>query len=518
MPQEPSTDGARRPGNPTLSRHWKLAVVAAAGIATLAGGTTVISGQMVTAETADAKAPAHRAAAAPARSGEGVDEQEYWAEHAGNPDWKPGTDEDDRSGGSTDETGSHGEHADSDEHGKKGPDGPHEEDSGSRDQDDAGTDDEDAREEVPCDPNALIAAITEANNNGGGTLSLAEKCTYPLTANQDSNGLPEIIQPITIHGNGATIARAANADPFRFFHVETGGDLKLRHLTLTRGEAVLGGAILVEASGRLDLDKVALTQNSATEGGAIHNEGIAHIRHSTLTRNDVGGGIGGAIRNLTGTVDISTTEITYNTGDGRGGGLRTDGGALRINKSLISHNSSGHSGGIDAVGMVEIEQSVVKNNTASLTGGGIGVAAVPMYVRESIISDNTASDNGGGIAFSSIGVGDGGAVIEDSRIEDNTSLSGDGGGIHVQDDNDDVAIRRSTITGNQTPAGTGAGLYINAGTVTLTDTKVKKNIADTAPGGVYNNGTLNTHGKIRIVDNVPTNCTGSPSPVPGCFG
>ncbi len=90
---------------------------------------------------------------------------------------------------------------------------------------------------VPCDTDALIAAITLANARGGATLDLAKDCTYLLTADLGGAGLPAITTPITLNGGKhTTIERAAAVDPFRILIVEAGGDLTLNHLTITGGE------------------------------------------------------------------------------------------------------------------------------------------------------------------------------------------------------------------------------------------------------------------------------------------
>ncbi len=51
---------------------------------------------------------------------------------------------------------------------------------------------------VRCDPDALILALSLANANNGGSLSLAPRCTYTLTASSGGNGLPTITERITI--------------------------------------------------------------------------------------------------------------------------------------------------------------------------------------------------------------------------------------------------------------------------------------------------------------------------------
>ncbi len=141
---------------------------------------------------------------------------------------------------------------------------------------------------VPCDPDALIAAITLANARGGGVLDLAPDCTYLLTANIDGAGLPAITTPITLNGSKhTTIERAAAADQFRILTVNTGGNLTLNQLTVTGGQTTGAGAdgagILVEAGGALTTSHSTITRNIASAaGGGIANNGTTHLRSSTV--------------------------------------------------------------------------------------------------------------------------------------------------------------------------------------------------------------------------------------------
>ena len=93
--------------------------------------------------------------------------------------------------------------------------------------------------DVPCDSSALVAAVAAANAAGGpDVLSLAPNCVYTLTAPAvagGEDGLPAIVGKLTIHGNGATVARAADAPRFRL--ISNWGDLGLDHITLTGGHA-----------------------------------------------------------------------------------------------------------------------------------------------------------------------------------------------------------------------------------------------------------------------------------------
>ncbi|WP_029126521.1 hypothetical protein [Salinispora oceanensis] len=378
---------------------------------------------------------------------------------------------------------------------------------------------------VPCDPNALIAAITAANQAGGGTLRLAEKCTYTLTVNQDDNGLPQVFQPITIYGQGATIVRAAAADNFRIFEVVTGGDLTLKDLTVAGGKLEGGnddgGGIFAGEGTRLTLERVTVRDNMTLgnngDGGGISGDrSKVTITKSTITRNtatDEGGGVSSD----NGTFTISKSKLTHNTSGTTGGGFSNDEGSATISHTLISDNTAANGGGVDNDGdLSDIIHSTITRNTASGLGGGIydngDEALLLQHVQ---VAENTAISGGGLYLTTDLGV-----TVEGSKIVYNTATSGDGGGIAIVGE-PVVALRRTTVSGNQA-GGFAGGIFFDPSdpttVLTLTDVRVTDNLAQNEPGGVYNNGVINVFGKVIIINNRPTNCVGSPNPVPTCFG
>src|SRR5438105_7706294 len=109
---------------------------------------------------------------------------------------------------------------------------------------------------VPCSAGGagLVAAVDTVNAAGGGSINLVSGCTYSLTTRNNmaigGNGLPVVVSPITVNGNGATIA--GNSSNFRIVAINgpAGGSLILNGVTITGGSilgsmvAGAGGAIL----------------------------------------------------------------------------------------------------------------------------------------------------------------------------------------------------------------------------------------------------------------------------------
>ncbi|MFD7614422.1 hypothetical protein [Streptomyces sp. NPDC059828] len=486
---------ARYAMSAVLSRHWRAALIAAAGFATMVGTSTVAV--VAGAGAAEATAPS------PVAGGEGGKGDHGKAGKEGK--------------------GKKGDHDKGDKGGHEG--------QGGHDGDKRHGHGGDGKRFVECDPNALVAAIVELNEESGGELVLAKRCTYTLTDNQDGNGLPQITQPISIHGNGATIARAANADQFRIFAVAAGGDLKLSHLTLTRGKTAddgSGGAVDVSEAGRLTLDHVdvvdntvdEIENNNGNEGGGVNTAGITTIRHSEFRGNSSDDGA--AVFNEDGRLEVKSSKFTRNFADPSNDGLAaiyTD-GVAKISDSLISDNNSDFAGAIENDGLLELEKSAVINNVA-VDGAGAIYGSLATYIRDSLIKGNTSTQaNAGGIENA------GSMLLDRSEVINNATavsspIGGSGGGGIYMDSGAEAAIRDSKVSGNQAPGNgaQGGGIFVSENAVVnLTDSKVSGNISDEAAGGIQNEGTVETHGKVKIIDNVPTNCDGSTNPVPNCFG
>lgn len=369
---------------------------------------------------------------------------------------------------------------------------------------------------VRCDPDALIVALSLANANNGGSLSLAPRCTYTLTANSGGNGLPTITERITIQGNDARIVRAANAERFRFFEIAAGGDLTLKGLTLSGGDSVnSGGAIAVTSGGRANLDRIKL-ENNRTEnfGGAVTNGGDLTITDSTITRNftEVSGG---AVFSIGGFVRIKGTTMEYNTADGLGGGMLVQGPG-HIEHSTFRHNNAQSGGGLfGSSASLTVEHTTFADNTGTLAAGGIGNTA-NLTLRNSDLIHNS-SPRGGGISNGGIG----GATLVATRVKLADNVSDSSGGGLYNSGAAQAVLRDSEITSNRAISGTGAGVY-NIGAdsaVSLVRTQVTGNDAGVAPGGVFSdNDGVTVDNRSVIVGNRPTNCSGSPVTIPNCFG
>ncbi|MFI7220370.1 hypothetical protein [Micromonospora maritima] len=424
---------------------------------------------------------------------------------------------DDKSGGTDPVAENHAaapQHSDkdsrgSDEHGKDGKDRGQE----GRDKGEWGEwgdkDDHGKVRDVPCDDDALVDALDLANRDHGGTLKLAENCTYEVDVKDRKfgAGLPEIKQDVTIKGNGSTIKRDAE-DTFRIFRVVDGGALTLKDLTVKGGNANEfkyggggapptpmasgpvggyekrgegdGGALLVERGGKAHLSQVKLTHNNAEgNGGAIANYGRVWVQDSKVYDNHAQGD-GGGIFNQ-GVLKVEESHVDDNTAGGNGGGIANGGGERKdehgpvdlagavAEKGAKGEQDKHHAGTVEIIGAhkgKDASLSTLSHNRAGKNGGGLFSSGGTVTVSFTAITDNTACENGGGV------------------YAENTDLDLDK--VHVAGNHADGNGGGVVVTGGRDWAGNGAGKHNGEASATISDSVIVDNTANRFGGGIFN--------------------------------
>jgi len=362
-----------------------------------------------------------------------------------------------------------------------------------------GKDDHGKTREVACDDDALIDALELANRDHGGTLKLAENCTYELGVKDRKFGsaLPEIKQDVTIKGNGSTIKRDAE-DTFRIFRVRDGGDLTLKDLTIKGGNANEfkypgpsvpkaadpaeldakrvegdGGALLVERGGSAHLDNVKLTDNNAEgDGGAVANYGRTWLKESKVVNNHAQGDGGGIFNE--GILKVEETHVDDNTAGGNGGGIANGGGFSGEHGPAASAAPKGY----------DKKEKHHEAGIVEIFGSDHGKDGI-----KSSLSDNRAGKNGGGL-FSSGGT----VTVSFTAITGNTACE-NGGGVYAE--NTDLDLDKVHVAKNHAD-GNGGGVVVTGGkhwgypndkehaSATIADSKIVDNTANRFGGGIYN--------------------------------
>jgi hypothetical protein len=285
----------------------------------------------------------------------------------------------------------------------------------------------------------LRAAVQEAARSQGadtivlpaGRVEFGRANTWPLPSQtvdlemSPARGDLDISGSLTVKGAGAdkTTIDANGID--RAFSVLLGGNLTLKALTITGGDATtndktpadiaIGGAVL--NNGKLAVDRVALVRNKADGGG-----GIFSIPLTNFT--------------------VSNSLIANNTAV-EGGGIRIDGGARIVNSTitgntlfhrpvgdLIPDEITGYGGGLDhrGTGNVTIINSTITNNAALKAGGGYssGQGYTPVellteawpyrtYVVNTVIAGNTVAGKADNCHVSSMVIVSKGHNLADDR-------------------------------------------------------------------------------------------------------
>jgi uncharacterized repeat protein (TIGR01451 family) len=330
----------------------------------------------------------------------------------------------------------------------------------------------------------LINDIAAANNGTGPTtiqLQAADATNgfdFASAYNSTLNALPQITANITIEGTSGytnTVQRstATGTPAFRLFDVAQGGSLTLENLTLTGGLAQGTGA--------------------AGDGGAIYSSGTLNLSNVTVATNKAVGsnGTAGANGGKRTTAFGRTYHVTAGAGDtganAYGGGLYVAGGTVTLsNDTLSGNNAQGGNGGSGGSSLIF---GASGGSGGAGSGGGMYVASGSVTLSNDTLGGNNAhggnGGNGGSGGFGGFSNGSGGS-----------GGAGSGGGMDVAGgtvtlSNDTISSNNANggsgdygyVAGGSGGAGSGGGMDVAGGTVTLSDDTLSGNTANGGSGG-----------------------------------
>jgi CSLREA domain-containing protein len=243
---------------------------------------------------------------------------------------------------------------------------------------------------------AILDANDEGANPGADTID-ATGVTGNITL---TSGELAISSDITINGpTGGTLTVSGN-NASRVFNITT-GTVALNDLTITGGNADLGGGIEKDGTGDLTLTDMTFSSNTTTGGGgalyviaghvtatncsftgnssnfagAIYSAGTLDLGTCTISNNTAAVQGGALFNDGTATIDLSTIDTNSTTGPGganEGGGLfNSTGHDLTVTNSTISNNQSDFGGGVENFGTVSFTNCTFSANSATNDGGGL---------------------------------------------------------------------------------------------------------------------------------------------------
>ena len=206
---------------------------------------------------------------------------------------------------------------------------------------------------------------------------------------------------ITGNGTGNTIVDGNFLD--RVFHIiGSGTTVIMTGLSITQGFLGEAGGAGIFNGGALTLDTVNINLNfvtgttSSATGGGITNTGTLDITDTIIDGNQADRG-GGIFTNNT--LTISSSSVLNNTA--RAGGGITNFGDVTVTNSTFSGNEATNNGGAIAnsvagpsIGVVDILNSTIAQNTAPDTLGGGILNSGTLSVRNTILANNTGGDCG----------------------------------------------------------------------------------------------------------------------------
>jgi len=335
--------------------------------------------------------------------------------------------------------------------------------------------------------NSLRADIAAAHN--GDTIAFAPNLdgqTITLT-----KGELLLNKNLTITGfsdHGLTVSGNNHS---RVFEVATGSQVNLSGLTISKGQAVNGGGILVDTGAVLAVNNSTLSGNSASTskmytgnfGGGIDNYGTATVSNSTLTDNSALAGGGGIYNHATLTVNNNSVV----SGNIEGGIANT--GNAAVSDSILSNNSGSGIANLYP-GTLYVSNCFLTDNSAFGNGGGIynmGMATI----SNCTLTGNSAPEYGGGIYGGSNSGGSGKLTVIGCTLSDNFAegdIYSHGGGIAVISST--ATISNCTLSGNSATYG-GGGIYVYGGihaTVTVSDSIFSMNTPDNILGAYTDDG------------------------------
>ncbi len=294
--------------------------------------------------------------------------------------------------------------------------------------------------------------------------------------------------------------------------------LTLSKVTIQDANATSGSAVYADYYSTLNIIDSNLSNNLAELGGAIYSSySSVNVSNSTISNNSASNassdGIGGAIYADGSDVNISNSTISNNIADSLAGAISTYDTYLSISNSTITNNSAAKGGAIDVLnGQLDISDSNISSNTTEGEdnqvnngyGGAIYSNSAEITISNTIISDNNASDSGGGIALY-----DSNVTISESTITHNIA-SDYGGAIQIYDDCN-VTILNSTIARNQANSSGAIDIY-NAVEVTIINSTISLNSALENASALYSNNSI-----LKLEHSTVTN-NSSVNDIPAIYG
>ena len=256
-----------------------------------------------------------------------------------------------------------------------------------------------------------------------------------------------------------------------------GSGTELTGFTITHGghnpatPSDLGGAIRIDRSSP-KIDNDVISNCMSFEGSIYVNKGSPSITNCTLDGNSSVDG--GGIDVVAGSPTIGGNTLTNNHAENNGGGIAIEAGTATITGNTIAGNHAQTGGGISSSVSSNIENNVLRDNSASV-GGGIYVETDASTIRANTITNNQAGLGAGLHARASS------PNVENNVFRGNDAGAGEGGGAYF------VGLTGGSFRNNQlisNLADLGGGLLVYGNGLPIQDNLFQQNSAVHEGGGI----------------------------------
>jgi len=300
----------------------------------------------------------------------------------------------------------------------------------------------------------------------------------------NTTGIETITGPaagVTVNGGGLS----------RVFQVDSGVTASLSGLTISGGSTSGYGGGLYNDGGTTTLTNCTVSGNSADNGGGLSNNGgTSTLTEVTVSGNSAVNN-GGGLANFGNGDTLMLTNCTVSGNSttsslGGGGGIYNNAGTTTLTNCTLSGNSSAVSGGgllNSQSGGATLNRCIVSGNSALRGGGVYNNSYAAATLTNCTVSGNTALRGGGGVYNNNYAT----TTLNRCTVSGNTALRGGGlangyGGV--------ASLTNCTVSGNIAVNGGGLSNYCGSrygnGSATLTNCTVSGNFASGNGGGVIN--------------------------------
>lgn len=248
------------------------------------------------------------------------------------------------------------------------------------------------------------------------------------------------------------------------------------------------GCVLTSENTSLTLENLKITGGKENNSGGIYiKSGNLTLKNCVVTKNESSNG-GGGIQFDGEKLIVEDSEISENNGDSGGIWVKGDLAQTKIKNSNIKDNiASSGGGGLKLAGESTIEDcNIIGNKAESGVGGGLilSIDNKSCKIKKSVISNNTAGESGGGIYMidGELRLGSGAVIGE--KLDPDVA------------ENDISKVATDKKYGNRstkkltsdtgTDFDVGAGIFVAGGKVLMyEDSYICRNYTECSGGGVF---------------------------------